>query len=81
MNKACFVLAPIMLIDCSSEVHECRCIGSKFAVEEAVLALLEMHRRFTYILDHHHHPTIMLEKKDGITLQPKGLWLHLTPRA
>ena len=64
----------------SFESHESRCIGSKFAVEEAVLALAEMHRCFTYTLDIHHHPSEMLEKKDGITLQPKGLWLHLTPR-
>ena len=61
-----------------------KCIGYKFALEEAVIALAQLHRGFTFALDPHRHPAgaPALELSTGITLSVKGgLWVRLVPRS
>ena len=56
-----------------------KCIGYKFALEEAVIALARLHRSFTFVLDPERHPEgpHALELSTGITLSVKGgLWVR-----
>ncbi len=57
-----------------------KCIGYKFALEEAA----QLHRRFTFRLDPARHPggADALELSTGITLSVKGgLWVVPVPRS
>lgn len=60
-----------------------KCIGYKFALEEAVITLAQLHRHFTFQLDDSKHPggAQSLELATGITLSVKGgLWVRPVPR-
>lgn len=54
-----------------------KCIGYKFALEEAVIALVQLFRTLTFKLDPKRHPVPgQLELQSGITLAPKGgVWV------
>eukprot|EP00891_Asterochloris_glomerata_P000137 jgi/Astpho2/137/Aster-04602 len=55
-----------------------KCIGYRFAVQEAILTLVRLHQTFTFQLDTSKHPPgSSLEYVTGITLMPKdGIWLQ-----
>ena len=59
-----------------------RCVGRRFAIEEAVLTLTRFFQKFTVRLDKKRHPPgSPIWALTGITFQPAGgIWLQLTPR-
>lgn len=62
----------------------CRCIGRKFALQQAVLLLTMLFQRYTVTVDEAHHPPgKVMRQRTGITFQPDigGLWVKLHPRS
>lgn len=60
-----------------------KCIGYKFALEEAVITLVSLCRNFTFSLDSERHPDGVkgLTLSSAVTLSVKGgLWVHVLPR-
>ncbi len=59
-----------------------KCVGYRFALEEAVITLAQLYRRFTFRLDSEKHPEGKpLELSHGITLNVKGgCWVTPLPR-
>lgn len=60
-----------------------KCVGYKFALEEAVITLAQLYRRFTFELDPEKHPdtSAPLQLHSGITLTMKnGVWVRPLPR-
>lgn len=62
--------------------HLCRCIGKRFAIEEAVFTLVRFFQAYTIALDKQKHPPdSTLWARTGITFQPAGgIYVKLTPR-
>ena len=59
------------------------CVGNKFALEEARIALIVMYRNFEFKLDETRMPTAHkdLEIEAGIVLKPKGgVWVKVRAR-
>jgi thromboxane-A synthase len=55
------------------------CIGQRFALEEAKLALIALYREYTFKL--HSHTEVPLKLKAGITLSPEnGIWMTVHRR-
>lgn len=55
------------------------CIGQRFALEEAKLAIIALYREYTLKL--HKHTTVPLKLRAGITLSPEeGIWMTVHRR-
>jgi carlactone C-19 oxidase len=55
------------------------CIGQRFALEEAKLAVIALYREYTFKL--HSHTEVPLKLKAGITLSPaNGIWMTVHPQ-
>ena len=59
-----------------------KCIGWRFAMEEALLTLVMLHQKFYFTLDAAHHPPgSQLQYLSAITLMPRGgIWLQAHAR-
>ena len=59
-----------------------KCIGWRFAMEEALLTLVMLHQKFYFTLDAAHHPPgSQLQYLSAITLMPRGgIWLKAHAR-
>ena len=56
-------------------------IRCRFAMEEAVFALVRLFQRYTFRLSAEHHKGGPVLTMDSITLAPEaGIWVHVQPR-
>lgn len=60
-----------------------RCIGWRFALEEAVIGLAQLYRRFTFKLDPAKHPVgqpLEIVSRSATISVKGGCWVVLRPR-